>query len=126
MSYTYDIKAEKWLSIWKLFPQDPDYYERLFKYFKSLCASAKKWTLIDDLDHLIREKMGTTLPIILYVYKNLPYLNAMTKSQNPDYPYEYVYKHDIKAWLDEIEAWIFRRCVDMEKDIRFKDSQKIM
>lgn len=131
MSLTYDINSEKWFSCWKLNPlANPDYYESLFRYFKSLAAGMNKHELIATLDELLKEKiekpMGSSYQSVLYVYKNLPSLNAFTKSNNPEYPDEYVRKYTLKAWLDEIEAWIFDQLVILEPQINFKDSQKLL
>ena len=131
MSITYDIKSEKWLSIWKLNPlANPDYYETLFKYFKSLCISLGEKDLIYELDDMIKETieepMGSKIQLVLYAYKNLPSLNSITKSRNPEYPHEYVTKLELKRLLDIIEDWIFDRVTEFESRIRFRDSQKIM
>jgi hypothetical protein len=131
MSIAYDIKSEKWLSIWKLNPlANPDYYETLFKYFKSLCVSMNERQLIAELDEMIKEQieepMGSKIQLILYTYKNLPSLNSVTKSRNMDYPNEYVTKLELKRMLDKIETWIFDRLTEFEPRIRFRDSQKIM
>lgn len=131
MSIGYDIKSEKWLSIWKLNPlANPDYYETLFKYFKSLCISMEEHETIEELDKIINEKiekpMGTTIQLVLFTYKNLPALNSVTKSKNPEYQYEYVRKMDLKNWLDEIEEWIFKKMTEYEPRIRFRETQKIM
>ena len=131
MSLTYDINAEKWFSCWKLNPlANPEYYEQLFRYFKSLAAGMKKIELIYELNELLVEKiekpMGASYQSVLYVYKNLPTLNSFTKSNNPEFPEEYVRKYTIKKWLDEIEAWIFDELVKLEPSINFRDSQKLM
>lgn len=131
MSYGYDIKSEKWLSIWKLNPLgDPDYYEKLFKYFRSLCHSMNQQGLVEVMEEKIKttveERMGTELSMVLYVYKNLPALNSMTRSKSPTYHQEYVYKSEIKRWLDDIEEWIFDELVGFETSIRFRESQRIM
>ena len=109
MSLAYDINAEKWFSHWKLSPMsNPDYYEMLFRYFKSLVSGMGKHELIFELEELLKNKietpMGASYQAVLYVYKNLPSLNAFTKSKNPEYPDEYVHKYTIKGWLDEIES----------------------
>ena len=131
MSYGYDINAEKWFSCWKINPlANPDYYETLFRYFKSLCAGMKRVDLIIELDRLIEEKvespMGSPLSAVLWVYKNLPALNSFTKSNNLDYVNEYVRKYELKTWLDEVEGWVFDRLVELEPQIRFKDTQKLL
>jgi len=131
MSLSYDIKSEKWLSIWKLNElANPNYYETLFKYFKSLCLSMGRLDLIEELDLLIEDKiekpMGANIQLVLYTYKNLPALNSITKSNNIDYEYEYVRKIDIKKMLDEVEEWLFQKVTEFEGKIRFRESQKIM
>ncbi len=131
MSLSYDINSEKWLSIWKLNKlANPDYYETMRKYFVSLCYSMNRKELIVELDALIKEtlevRMGTNFQMILYTYKNLPALNSFTKSRNNEYPFEYVRKYELQEWLDEVERFIFDKLVEMESDIRFRDSQKIM
>jgi len=131
MSLTYDINSEKWFSCWKLSKiGHPEYYEDLFKYFKSLVIGMNKEELVEELEYLLKSKieepMGAPYQSVLYVYKNLPSLNAMTKSNNPEYPDEYVRKYTIKAWLEEIETWIFRQLVSLEPHIKFRDSQKLM
>jgi len=131
MSYGYDINAEKWFSCWKINPlANPDYYETLFRYFKSLCAGMKKFDFIIELDKMIKKKveepMGASIAAVLWVYKNLHSLNSFTKSNNPDYPAEYVRKYELKMWLDEIEGWVFDKLVELEPSIRFKDTQKLL
>ena len=131
MSYNYDINAEKWFSCWKINQlSNPDYYEDLFRYFNSLCAGMKKTSYIIELKELIRvkieEPMGSPLQSVLWVYKNLPTLNSFTKSKNPEYRNDYVYKYELKMWLDEIQAWLFDKLVDLEPEIRFKDAQKLL
>ena len=131
MSLSYDINAEKWFSHWKLNPiANPDYYEMLFRYFKSMVAGMGRRDLILELDSMITEKiekpMGASYQAVLYVYKNLPSLNAFTKSRNPEYPDEYVHKYTLKQWLDEIQTWIFDQLVMLEPNINFKDSQKLL
>ena len=131
MSITYDIRSEKWLSIWKLNElANPNYYETLFKYFKSLCMSMGRLDLIRELDDLIDEKvskpMGSPIQLVLFTYKNLPALNSITKSRNPDFKREYVTKMELKKWLDEVEEWIFEEVTGFEGKIRFRESQKIM
>lgn len=131
MSLTYDVNAEKWFSCWKIDPlANPEYHETLFRYFKSLAAGMGRADLVAKLNDLIHEKierpMGSTYQAVLYVYKNLPTLNSFTKSKNPDFPEEYVYKYTIKGWLDEIEAWIFDTLVTLEPLIKFRDSQKLL
>lgn len=131
MSYSYDINAEKWFSCWKLNSlANPEYYEQLFRNFKSLVAGMGRTDLIYELNEKLHEKiekpMGTTYQSVLYVYKNLPSLNAFTKSLNPEYPTEYVRKYTIKTWLEEIEEWIFNELVSLEPLIKFKESQTLM
>lgn len=131
MSISYDINSEKWLSIWKLNKfANPEYYETMRKYFINLCMSLQRGDLIEELESLIKDKvedrMGSSWHMVLFTYKNLPALNSITKSKNPDYPHEYVRKYELRQWLDDIELFIFRKLVELEKSIRFKDSQKIM
>jgi len=131
MSLTYDINSEKWFSCWKLNPlANPEYYEQLFKYFRSLVVGMDKSELIYELNELLAEKiekpMGASYQSVLYVYKNLPSLSAFTKSNNPEFPDEYVRKYTIKKWLDEIEAWIFEQLILLEPNIKFRDGQKLM
>lgn len=131
MGYGYDINAEKWFSCWKINPlANPNYYESLFRYFKSLCAGMNRYDLITQLDTLIKTKveepMGANIAAVLWVYKNLPSLNSFTKSNNPDYPGEYVRKYELKTWLDEVEGFVFDKLVELEPSIRFKDSQKLL
>ena len=131
MSLTYDINAEKWFACWKLNPMaNPDYYEMLFKYFRSLVAGMGYPNLITELEDMIHEKiekpMGAEYQAVLHTYKNLPSLNSFTKSLNPEYPTEYVKKHEIKKWLTHIENWIFSELVNLEPSINFKDAQKLM
>lgn len=131
MGISFDINSEKWLSIWKLNPlYNPNYYETLKKYFESLCHGMGKPELIQELNALIKEKLeeplGSNWQSILFTYKNLPALNSMTKSRNPEYHAEYVRKYELKQWLEDIETWIFKELVQMEPEIRFKERQQIM
>lgn len=131
MTIAYDINSEKWLSIWKLNSlANPNYYETMKKYFVNLCLSLGLTDLADDFLFLIADRiekpMGASFEAVLFAYKNLPALNSMTKSRNPDYPNEYVYKYELKNWLDSVETWVFEKLVMIEPLIRFRESQKIM
>lgn len=130
MTVPFDINSEKWLSIWKLNKYMPDYHETLRKYFINLVGSLKHFELIKELESLIKQHletpMGATWSQILYVYKNLPYLNSMTKSKNPEYPKEYVMKYELREWLEIIEKWIYSKLIELEPEIRFTPRQTIM
>jgi hypothetical protein len=130
MSIPFDINSEKWLSLWKLNKLMPDYHETLRKYFINLAASLQHYELIKELETLIKKKieepMGASWAQILYVYKNLPYLNSMTKSKNPEYPHEYVMKYEMRDWLESIEQWIYTKLIELEPEIRFRERQTIM
>lgn len=131
MTISYDINSEKWLSIWKLNKlANPDYYETMRKYYENLCKSLGREDLIQELNNLIQEKiekpLGNKWQNILITHKNLPSLNSITKSHNPEYPEEYIYKYQLNEWLESIEKHIFNQLVQLEKNIRFKDRQTIM
>ena len=89
----------------------------------------KREDLILALDNKIyeevEERLGTNINMALYVYKNLPALNSFTKSKSASYKNDYVYKSEIKKWLENIEDWIFAQMVSFERLIRFRESQRI-
>ena len=84
--------------------------------------------LVKEMNYQIKSKiediMGTNIELVLYVHKNLPFLNAFTRSKNPLYADMNIYKYTITAWLNEIEQWIFRQAIELEGEIRFTISAR--
>ena len=107
---------------------NPDYYKSLFKNTRAFFYGMKREDLIEELNKLISLKiekpMGATINIVLFVFKNLPYLNSFTKSRITGKQEEYIYKHTLERWLDEIEAWIFKEVTTLEEQIIFSSPPK--
>jgi hypothetical protein len=79
--------------------------------------------LVKEMDYQIKSRiedvMGTSIELVLYVHKNLPFLNAFTRSRNPLYADMNIYKYTITDWLNEIQNWIFQQAMELEGEIRF-------
>ena len=123
-----DPNQQKWYSIWGLSPYMPNYYRTLFKYSKSLFLGMQRPDLIEHLDKQlikIEQKMGTGMGYIFWVYENLPALNSFTKSLNPAFSDNYIYKHQIATWFQEIEDWVFQTLVELEPHIRFTQQRQM-
>jgi len=118
-----DVNELRYNSIWLLSKEDPNYYANLFKNTKAFFYGMGKEDLAKEMDvkikNQIEEVMGTSIELILYVHKNLPFLNAFTRSKNPLYADINIYKYTITAWLNEIEQWIFQNVIELEGEIRF-------
>ena len=110
-------------SIWLLSKEDPNYFANLFKNAKAFFYGMGREDLVKEMEYQIKSRiediMGTNIELILYVHKNLPFLNAFTRSKNPLYADINIYKYTITAWLNEIEVWIFQKAIDLEGEIRF-------
>ncbi len=111
-------------SLWLLEKQNnPDYHIQLFKNAKAFFLGMKRPDLLEDLNFIIKERiekiMGTPISQILITYKNLPYLNSFTRSKNPLYTGQNIYKYTLQEWLDDIETWIFQKAMELEGEIRF-------
>jgi hypothetical protein len=110
-------------SIWLLTKEEPNYYANLLKNAKAFFYGMEREDLVKELDLLIKRNiedvMGTSIELVLYVHKNLPFLNAFTRSKNPLYSDVNIYKYTITGWLDEIEEWIFQQAIELEGEIRF-------
>lgn len=107
---------------------NPDYYRNLFKNTRAFFYGMKREDLIIELDELISLKiekpLGATANTVLFVFKNLPYLNSFTKSRMGGRQEEYIYKHTLEKWFDEIEAWIFKKVTTLEEQIIFTSPPK--
>jgi hypothetical protein len=118
-----DINELRYNSIWLLTKEDPNYYANLFKNAKAFFYGMDRKKLVDEMDKMIKnnieEVMGASIELVLYVHKNLPFLNAFTRSKNPLYADINIYKYTITAWLNEIEQWIFQQAIELEGEIRF-------
>jgi len=118
-----DPNEQKYYTIWKLSPFQPNYWETLFKYSRAFFYGMGHQEFIDELDRLIKieieDKMGAKIQFVLMVYENLPFLNSFTKSRNPMYENMYIYKYTIREWLTNIEDWIYERLAECEPEIRF-------
>jgi hypothetical protein len=118
-----DLNELRYNSIWLLSKQDSDYFPNLFKNSKAFFYGMGREDLVEELDKMIKEKiediMGADIEMVLYVYKNLPFINAFTRSKNPLYADIDIYKYTITSWLNEIERFIFQQAVTLEGQIRF-------
>jgi hypothetical protein len=118
-----DINELRYNSIWLLTKEDPNYYANLLKNTKAFFYGMGREDLVKKLDLLIKirieEVMGTSIELVLHVHKNLPFLNAFTRSKNPLYADINIYKYTLTAWLNEIEQWIFQQAIELEEEIRF-------
>lgn len=110
-------------SLWLLSREDPSYYQNLFKNARGFFYGMDREDLVAEMDKMIKENiediMGTSIELILYVYKNLPFLNAFTRSKNPLCADINIYKYTITTWLNEVQDWIFRQAIELEGEIRF-------
>lgn len=119
-----DINELRYNAIW-LLPKDgnPNYYKMLFKNAKAFFYGMEQDQLIEELDIMIKEKierpMGASINWVLNVYKNLPTHNSFTRSKNPIYDNMNIYKETLSNWLDEVEAWVFQKVIELEHEIRF-------
>lgn len=118
-----DLNELRYNSLWLLTKEDPAYYQNLIKNAKAFFYGMGREDLVDELEKEIKAKietiMGADINLILQVYKNLPYLNAFTRSKNPTYNHINIHKYTIKQWLEEIERWIFQNTIQLEPEIRF-------
>jgi hypothetical protein len=124
-----DNNELRYNAIWLLEKDgNPNYYKNLIKNAKAFFFGMEKEEYIAELDKKIKdvleERVGVDINTILLVYKNLPYLNSYTKSKREAEREEYIYKYTIENWLDEIEVWIFRKAITLEKHIRFTIAPK--
>jgi len=119
-----DINELRYNSIWLLSKEgNPDYYKQLIRNAKAFFYGMGRPDLIEELNQYIKteieDMMGTSINNVLIAYKNLPYLNSFTRSQNPIYADMNIYKYTIEEWLDKIEEWIFEQAIQLEPEIRF-------
>ena len=118
-----DINEVRFNSLWLLSKQEPSYYADLFKNAKAFFYGMGRADLVDEMEAMIKREieqvMGSSIELILYVYKNLPYLNSFTRSKNPLYADIDIYKYTLTSWLNEIEKWVFQQAVMLEPQIRF-------
>ena len=118
-----DVNELRYNSIWLLSKEDPNYWANLFKNTKAFFYGMDREDLVKEMNEQIKtrieEVMGTSIELVLYVHKNLPFLNAFTRSKNPLYSDINIYKYTITNWLTEIEQWIFQNVIELEGEIRF-------
>jgi len=118
-----DMSELRFNSLWLLSRADPNYYADLFKNAKAFFYGMDKEDLVKEMDAMIKNRiedvMGTSIELVLYVHKNLPFLNAFTRSKNPLYSDINIYKYTITDWLNEIQNWIFQQAMELEGQIRF-------
>jgi len=118
-----DINELRYNSIWLLTKEDPNYYANLLKNSKAFFYGMDRADLVKEMEKMIKDRiediMGTSIELILYVHKNLPFLNAFTRSKNPLYADINIYKYTITAWLNEVEQWVFQQAIELEGEIRF-------
>lgn len=118
-----DNNELRYNSIWLLSKEDPNYWANLFKNTKAFFYGMERKDLVKEMEYQIKSNiediMGTNIELILYVHKNLPFLNAFTRSKNPLYADINIYKYTITAWLTELEQWIFQNVIELEDNIRF-------
>lgn len=124
-----DNAEQKYYSLF-LLPKDnnPRYFENLIRNAKILYYGLNRKDLIQELDYMLKEMiekpMGTSIQNVLLVHRNLPTMNSFTRSKNPLYNQENVYKYTIQKWLDDIEMWIFQKAIELEPQIRFSAQPK--
>lgn len=118
-----DVNELRYNSIWLLSKEDPNYWANLFKNTKAFFYGMDREDLVKEMNEQIKtrieEIMGTSIELVLYVHKNLPFLNAFTRSKNPLYSDINIYKYTITNWLTELEQWIFQNVIELEGEIRF-------
>jgi hypothetical protein len=118
-----DVNELRYNSIWLLSKEDPNYWANLFKNTKAFFYGMGREDLVKEMNQKIKgdieEIMGTNIELVLYVHKNLPFLNAFTRSKNPLYADMNIYKYTITSWLTEVEQWIFQNVIELEGEIRF-------
>lgn len=118
-----DVNELRYNSIWLLSKEDPNYWANLFKNTKAFFYGMDREDLVKEMNEQIKtrieEIMGTSIELVLYVHKNLPFLNAFTRSKNPLYSDINIYKYTITNWLNEVEQWVFQQAIELEGDIRF-------
>jgi len=123
-----DNNELRYNSIWLLEKKEPDYYKQLFRNTKAFFIGMKRLDLVKEMDKIIskniEKKLGSNINHVLFVYKNLPYLNSFTRPRIDGLSDKRVYKYMIEEWLDEIEKWIFKKCIELEKNIRFSTPPK--
>lgn len=99
---------------------NPDYYKELIRNTKAFFYGMRREDLLKEMNVLIKrkieEKVGSKINYVLMVYANLTYYNSFTKQK---YTGEYIFKHQLMTWFDELEEWIFRQVTLLEQDIRF-------
>lgn len=123
-----DINEVRFNALWLLSREDPNYFANLFKNAKAFFYGMGREDLVKEMNQKIKgdieDIMGTTIELVLYVHKNLPFLNAFTRSKNPLYADMNIYKYTITAWLNEIETFIFQQAIGLEGEIRFTISAR--
>jgi hypothetical protein len=123
-----DINEVRFNALWLLSREDPNYFANLFKNAKAFFFGMGREDLVTEMNYQIKTRiediMGTSIEMVLYVHKNLPFLNAFTRSRNPLYSDMNIYKYTITAWLNEIETFIFQQAIELEGEIRFTISAR--
>jgi hypothetical protein len=119
-----DLNELRYNSLWLLSRVDPSYYQDLFKNAKAFFYGMDREDLVDEMNKQIKERiediMGSSIELVLYVHKNLPFLNAFTRSKNPLYADINIYKYTITDWLNDIQNWVFQQAIELEGQIRFQ------
>lgn len=119
-----DLNELRYNSLWLLSKEDPNYYASLLKNAKAFFYGMDREDLVNEMNKQIKERiediMGTSIELILYTHKNLPFVNAFTRSKNPLYADINIFKYTITSWLNEIETFIFQNAIELEGQIRFQ------
>jgi len=102
---------------------NPNYWKNLFRNAKAFFYGMNREDLIEELDKQIsievEKKIGLEINYVLYIYKNLMFLNSFTKSRVAGKDTEYIYKYTIEQWLDKVETWVFKTIISLEPLVRF-------
>lgn len=109
------------LEIIKLGEELPNYFEVLFDNCRNLFYGVGKPELADELDKMINDnleiKLGQKIDVILYTYRNLPYVKSYTT--HPLNTEMHFHKYEIRRILKDVASWIMRKLPECEQEIRF-------
>ena len=128
-----DANVEKYRAVWQISGSlQPNVHVTAIRYFKSICQALERDDLITELDQLIYLKierpLGCDILRAEHVFKNLPALNAYTRTQS-EFVDEYgsvIYKWQLNQSFEEIMDWMFRNLVQLEPDIRFSSEKPLL
>ena len=124
-----DNNELRYNAIWLLDKQgNPSYYQNLIKNTRAFFYGMKREDLDKELNQKIKElvenQTGMDITHTLLVYKHMQRIKDFTKSRKIGEEETRIYKYMLQAWLDELEKWIFRTAIRIEKEIRFSTPPK--